>query len=73
MGDAQGFLMEDIFVYSTLLFIDASLDFWVNLFYATGLMSDPHPYHYGFGQIVFAVACAIQLARKVLAFRYYAK
>jgi hypothetical protein len=61
--DTARIIKENITIY-TILFIDVVLhDFLMNLVYYAGLLENPHPLHFGWGQILVLSFAAVQLVR----------
>lgn len=71
MGDAQLFIVEDIIVYTSAILITFTWDFWQNLFHAVGLIAVETPYHFGIYQGMVLTLAGVQLARKLVHWRYY--
>lgn len=72
-GDAKMFIFEDICVYSLLLIMSITADFWINFLDSVNLitLNAIHPYELGLGQVLLIAGSLIQLVRSWYKWRYY--
>lgn len=68
-------MVENILVYSSVVFVNFIFDWVVNLAIVTRVYAPAHepfhPYQYGAFQIMIFILCAVQIVRNLERLRFY--